>query len=132
MVSIEVKIMARILTQTKATAVNPLKSSQPMGAAMAFLGIDGALPILHGSQGCTSFALVLLVRHFKHTVPLQTTAMDQMATVVGGAEFLEKALVKLKARTWPRLIWICTTAVAETRDEDIAGDIINAKGARPR
>ncbi|NNH67673.1 nitrogenase iron-molybdenum cofactor biosynthesis protein NifN [Rhizobium laguerreae] len=124
--------MARILTQTKATAVNPLKSSQPMGAAMAFLGIDGALPILHGSQGCTSFALVLLVRHFKHMVPLQTTAMDQMATVVGGAEFLEKVLVKLKARTWPRLIGICTTAVAETRDEDIAGDIINAKGARPR
>ncbi|MGO7078644.1 nitrogenase iron-molybdenum cofactor biosynthesis protein NifN [Rhizobium leguminosarum] len=124
--------MARILTQTKATAVNPLKSSQPMGAAMAFLGIDGALPILHGSQGCTSFALVLLVRHFKHMVPLQTTAMDQMATVVGGAGFLEKALVQLKARTWPRLIGICTTAVAETRDEDIAGDIFNAKGARPR
>ncbi|MBY5579230.1 nitrogenase iron-molybdenum cofactor biosynthesis protein NifN [Rhizobium leguminosarum] len=124
--------MARILTQTKATAVNPLKSSQPMGAAMAFLGIDGALPILHGSQGCTSFALVLLVRHFKHMVPLQTTAMGQMAAVVGGAEFLEKALVQLKARTWPRLIGICTTAVAETRDEDIAGDIINAKGARLR
>ncbi|MGZ2426350.1 nitrogenase molybdenum-iron protein NifN [Rhizobium laguerreae] len=132
MASIEVTTMARILTQTKATAVNPLKSSQPMGAAMAFLGIDGALPILHGSQGCTSFALVLLVRHFKHMVPLQTTAMDQMATVVGGAGFLEKALVQLKARTWPRLIGICTTAVAETRDEDIAGDIFNAKGARPR
>ncbi|RWX04759.1 nitrogenase iron-molybdenum cofactor biosynthesis protein NifN [Rhizobium leguminosarum] len=124
--------MARILTQLRTTAINPLKSSQPIGAAMAFLGIDGALPILHGSQGCTSFALVLLVRHFKHMVPLQTTAMDQIATVVGGAEFLEKALVKLKARTWPRLIGICTTAVAETCDEDIAGDIINAKGARPR
>lgn len=129
MVSIEVKIMARILTQTKTAAINPLKSSQPLGAALAFLGVDGALPILHGSQGCSSFALVLLVRHFKHMVPLQTTAMDQIATVVGGAEFLEKALVKLKARTWPRLIGICTTAVAETRDEDIAPDIFNATGA---
>ncbi|UIL30509.1 nitrogenase iron-molybdenum cofactor biosynthesis protein NifN [Rhizobium leguminosarum] len=125
--------MARILTQMKTAGINPLKSSQPLGAALAFLGIDGALPILHGSQGCTSFALVLLVRHFKHMVPLQTTAMDQIATVVGGADFLEKALVKLKARTWPRLIGICTTAVAETRDEDIAGDIFfNAKGASPR
>ncbi|AHF88062.1 nitrogenase molybdenum-cofactor biosynthesis protein NifN (plasmid) [Rhizobium leguminosarum bv. trifolii WSM1689] len=124
--------MARILTQTKTAAINPLKSSQPLGAALAFVGVDGALPILHGSQGCSSFALVLLVRHFKHMVPLQTAAMDQIATVVGGADFLEKALVKLKARTWPRLIGICTTAVAETRDEDIAGDIFNAKGARPR
>ncbi|MGO8335943.1 nitrogenase iron-molybdenum cofactor biosynthesis protein NifN [Rhizobium ruizarguesonis] len=124
--------MARILTQTKTAAINPLKSSQPLGAALAFLGVDGALPILHGSQGCTSFALVLLVRHFKHMVPLQTTAMDQIATVVGGADFVEKALVKLKARTWPRLIGICTTAVAETRDEDVAGDIFIAKGTRPR
>lgn len=124
--------MARILTQIRTAAINPLKSSQPLGAALAFLGIDGALPILHGSQGCTSFALVLLVRHFKHMVPLQTTAMDQIATVVGGADFLEKTLVKLKARTWPRLIGICTTAVAETRDEDIAGDIFKANGMRPR
>ncbi|MGO7093583.1 nitrogenase iron-molybdenum cofactor biosynthesis protein NifN [Rhizobium leguminosarum] len=124
--------MAVILTPTKTAAINPLKSSQPLGAALAFLGVDGALPILHGSQGCSSFALVLLVRHFKHMVPLQTTAMDQIATVVGGADFLEKALVKLKARTWPRLIGICTTAAAETRDEDIAGDIFDAKGARPR
>ncbi|EJC75091.1 nitrogenase molybdenum-iron cofactor biosynthesis protein NifN [Rhizobium leguminosarum bv. trifolii WSM2012] len=123
--------MARILTQIKAVAINPLKSSQPLGAALAFLGIDGALPILHGNQGCASFALVLLVRHFKHMVPLQTTAMDQIATVVGGADVLEKAVVKLKARTWPRLIGICTTAVAETRDEDIAGDIFSAKGAHP-
>lgn len=124
--------MARVLTQIRTAAINPLKSSQPLGAALAFLGIDGALPILHGSQGCTSFALVLLVRHFKHMVPLQTTAMDQIATVVGGADFLEKALVKLKARTWPRLIGICTTAVAETRDEDIAGDIFKANRTRPR
>jgi nitrogenase molybdenum-iron protein NifN len=131
-ISIEVKIMARIVTQTKTAAVNPLKSSQPLGAALAFLGIDGALPILHGSQGCANFALVLLVRHFKQMVPLQTTAMDEIGTVVGGPDLLERAVIKLGARSRPRLIGICTTAVAETRDEDISGDIFNFKGARER
>ncbi|TIW41585.1 MAG: nitrogenase iron-molybdenum cofactor biosynthesis protein NifN, partial [Mesorhizobium sp.] len=65
--------MARILLQSKSAAVNPLKSSQPLGAAFAFLGVDGAMPLFHGSQGCTSFALVLFVRHFKEAIPLQTT-----------------------------------------------------------
>ncbi|MBP2444277.1 nitrogenase iron-molybdenum cofactor biosynthesis protein NifN [Rhizobium leguminosarum] len=124
--------MARVLTKTKSAAINPLKSSQPLGAVLAFLGINGALPILHGSQGCSSFALVLLARHFRQMVPLQTTAMDAIATVVGGADFLEEAMVKLGARARPQLIGICTTALAETRDEDIAGDIANIKSARAR
>ncbi len=48
------------------------------------------MPLFHGSQGCTSFALVLLVRHFKETIPLQTTAMDEVATVLGGVIILRR------------------------------------------
>ncbi|HQA11315.1 nitrogenase component 1, partial [Zoogloea sp.] len=39
--------------------------SQPLGACYAFLGLHNTMPLMHGSQGCTSFGLVLLVRHFK-------------------------------------------------------------------
>ncbi|MBY3259939.1 nitrogenase iron-molybdenum cofactor biosynthesis protein NifN [Rhizobium laguerreae] len=119
--------MARVVSQTKSAAVNPLKSSQPLGAAFAFLGLDGAIPLLHGSQGCTSFALALLVRHFKEAIPLQTTAMNEAAIIVGGADRLEEAILSLKARTRPRLIGICTTASVEARDEDVAGDVENIK-----
>ncbi|SEI20933.1 nitrogenase molybdenum-iron protein NifN [Rhizobium tibeticum] len=122
--------MARNLPQTKSAAINPLKSSQPLGAAFAFLGINGAMPVFHGSQGCTSFALVLLVRHFKEPIPLQTTAMDEIAIVVGCADHLEEAILNLKARSKPRLIGICTTALVETRDEDIAGDLATIKRKR--
>ncbi|OYX14396.1 MAG: nitrogenase iron-molybdenum cofactor biosynthesis protein NifN [Rhizobiales bacterium 32-66-8] len=107
----------------KSAAINPLKSSQPLGAALAFLGVDGAMPLFHGSQGCTSFALVLLVRHFKENVPLQTTAMDEVATVLGGADHLEEAILNLKSRTKPSLIGVCTTALVETRGEDFASDL---------
>ncbi|TBZ68892.1 nitrogenase iron-molybdenum cofactor biosynthesis protein NifN [Rhizobium leguminosarum] len=122
--------MARVVSQTKSAAVNPLKSSQPLGAAFAFLGVDGAIPLLHGSQGCTSFALALLVRHFNEAIPLQTTAMNEAAIIVGGADRLEEAILSLKTRTRPRLIGICTTASVEARDEDVAGDVENIKRKR--
>ncbi|MGZ2452543.1 nitrogenase molybdenum-iron protein NifN [Rhizobium ruizarguesonis] len=122
--------MARVVSQTKSAAVNPLKSSQPLGAAFAFLGVDGAIPLLHGSQGCTSFALALLVRHFNEAIPLQTTAMNEAAIIVGSADRLEEAILSLKARTRPRLIGICTTASVEARDEDVAGDVENIKRKR--
>ncbi|SDA99711.1 nitrogenase iron-molybdenum cofactor biosynthesis protein NifN [Mesorhizobium qingshengii] len=119
--------MTRILSQTKSASVNPLKSSQPLGAALAFLGIDGAVPLFHGIQGCTSFALVLFVRHFKEAIPLQTTAMDEVTTILGGSDNLEQAILNLKTRTNPKLIGVCTTALVETRGEDCAGDIADIR-----
>ncbi|MEO1561782.1 MAG: nitrogenase component 1, partial [Cyanobacteria bacterium J06632_19] len=66
--------MAIIATQNKPVIVNPLKQSQPLGATLAFLGLKGMIPLLHGSQGCTAFAKVILVRHFREAIPLSTTA----------------------------------------------------------
>src|SRR3970040_1428059 len=66
--------MAEILKRNKALAVNPLKASQPVGASLAFLGINKAIPMLHGSQGCTAFGKVFFVRHFRAPIPLHTTA----------------------------------------------------------
>lgn len=122
--------MAKVEITTKAVSVNPLKSSQPLGAAFAFLGIEGSVPLFHGSQGCTSFALVLFVRHFKETIPLQTTAMDEVATILGGADNLEEAILNLKQRTKARFIGICTTALVETRGEDFAGEVAAIKQRR--
>jgi len=122
--------MVQVFPQTKSAAVNPLKSSQPLGAALAFLGVERAVPLFHGSQGCTSLALVLLVRHFKEAIPLQTTALDAVATILGGAGNLEEAILNLKRRAKPKLIGICTTALVETRGEDFAGDLANIKRDR--
>ncbi|MGZ8390044.1 MAG: nitrogenase iron-molybdenum cofactor biosynthesis protein NifN [Rhodoplanes sp.] len=122
--------MTKVTAIQKAASINPLKSSQPLGAAFAFLGVEGAMPLFHGSQGCTSFALVLFVRHFKETIPLQTTALDEVATILGGADHLEEALLNLKARANPKLIGVCTTALVETRGEDFAGDLATIKQRR--
>jgi nitrogenase molybdenum-iron protein NifN len=115
--------MATVTVGKKACAVNPLKMSQPIGGAFAFMGLRGAMPLLHGSQGCTSFGLTLFVRHFKEAVPLQTTAMSEVATVLGGYENVEQAILNIYNRTKPEFIGICSTGVTETKGDDVEGYI---------
>lgn len=115
--------MARITHPNRALSTNPLKSSAPLGAALAYFGIDGAVPLFHGSQGCTAFAMVHLVRHFKESVPLQTTAMNEVSTILGGAEQVEEAIENLRKKARPRFIGIASTALTETRGEDVPGEL---------
>jgi nitrogenase molybdenum-iron protein NifN len=115
--------MAKVVVAKKSCVVNPLKMSQPIGAALAFMGLRGAMPLLHGSQGCTSFGLVLFVRHFKEAIPLQTTAMSEVATVLGGYENVEQAVLNIIKRTKPEIIGIASTGVTETKGDDVLGYI---------
>jgi len=115
--------MAKVVHSKKACAVNPLKMSQPIGGALAFMGVDAAMPLLHGSQGCTSFGLVLFVRHFRETIPLQTTAMSEVNTVLGGFDNVEQAILTIAGKTNPALIGICSTGVTETKGDDVEGYI---------
>lgn len=112
--------MAHIKTPYKAVAVNPLKMSQPLGASYAFLGMNRCMPVMHGSQGCTSFGLVLLVRHFREAIPLQTTAMNEATTVMGGYDNIEKAVLNIRQRAKPDLIAICSTGLTETKGDDVS------------
>jgi nitrogenase molybdenum-iron protein NifN len=113
--------MAKVHLSKKACTVNPLKMSQPLGGALAFLGIKSCMPLLHGSQGCTSFGLVLFVRHFREAIPMQTTAMSEVSTVLGGYENVEQAVVTIASRANPAIIGICSTGVTETKGDDLDG-----------
>jgi len=123
--------MAIVTTSKKACTVNPLKMSQPIGGALAFMGLRGAMPLLHGSQGCTSFGLVLFVRHFKEAIPLQTTAMSEVATVLGGFDNVEQAILNIHKRTKPEIIGICSTGVTETKGDDVEGYIRQVRQKHP-
>jgi nitrogenase molybdenum-iron protein NifN len=113
--------MAKVIHTQKSCTVNPLKMSQPIGSALAFMGIKNCMPLFHGSQGCTSFGLVLFVRHFKEAIPLQTTAMSEVATVLGGLENVEQAIVTIANRQKPSIIGISSTGVTETKGDDVDG-----------
>jgi len=123
--------MARIVTSRKSCAVNPLKMSAPLGGAMAFMGLDGCLPLLHGSQGCTAFGLVLLVRHYREGIPFQTTAMNEVTTIMGGLDNLEQAILNVASRAKPSIVGICSTGLVETRGEDIPNDLKLIRARHP-
>ncbi|MBD2212272.1 nitrogenase iron-molybdenum cofactor biosynthesis protein NifN [Nostoc linckia FACHB-104] len=111
--------MAIVTTPNKPVTVNPLKQSQALGASLAFLGLKGMIPLFHGSQGCTAFAKVVLVRHFREAIPLATTAMTEVTTILGGEENVEQAILTLVEKSQPEIIGMCSTGLTETRGDDI-------------
>lgn len=113
--------MTLITNRQKPAAVSPLKLSSPLGAALAFIGLKKAVPLFHGSQGCTAFAKRLLFRHFYEAVPLSTTAMTELSSILGGEENIQQALLNLINKQKPEIIGLCTTGLTETRGEDVAG-----------
>lgn len=123
--------MAKVITSHKSCAVNPLKMSQPIGSALAFMGINNSMPLFHGSQGCTSFGLVLFVRHFKEAIPLQTTAMSEVATVLGGYENVEQAVMTIASKQKPSIIGISSTGVTETKGDDVDTYIKDIRAKHP-
>ena len=115
--------MAKIVKRKKALSVSPLKSSQPVGASLAFLGINRAIPMMHGSQGCTAFGKVFFVRHFREPIPLQSTAMDQVSSVMGADDNVVEGLKVICEKSKPALIGVPTTGLSETQGTDVKGAV---------
>ena len=124
--------MAKIIHSKKALSVNPLKVSQTLGASLVFLGLNRSLPLMHGSQGCTAFGKVFFVRHFREPIPLQTTAMDQVSTIMGADENVIEALRTLCEKNAPDIIGLLTTGLSETQGTDIHRAVREFRAAHPQ
>lgn len=123
--------MTEILKRNKALSVSPLKASQPIGGSLATLGFNRAMPMLHGSQGCTAFAKVFFVRHFREPIPLQSTAMDQSSSVLGADENVVVGIKTIAEKSRPALITILTTGLAETQGADVHRNVREFRAAHP-
>jgi nitrogenase molybdenum-iron protein NifN len=111
--------MAQIIPNKKPLAEQPLKVGQPLGAALAFLGTEKAMPLMHAAQGCSAFAKVFLIQHFHEPIPMQSTAMDPISTVMGSDENLTQAFTNLCQTHHPKLIGLLTSGLTEAQGADI-------------
>lgn len=104
----------------KPVAINPHKLSAPMGATLAFLGIKGCMPLMHGAQGCASFTKVFFTRHFHDPIAIQTTAVNDLTAVFDGGEYgITTAIENITAKVTPSLIGLYSTGLTETKGDDL-------------
>ena len=108
----------------KPLQVNPIKHSQPMGAALAFMGIRNCLPLMHASQGCASYTKVFYTRHFNEPIPMYNTSVSDITAVLDGGDYsilLSIDNITKKNKFTPEIIGLHTTGLTETKGDDVRG-----------
>ncbi|TDX52703.1 nitrogenase component 1 [Orenia marismortui] len=99
--------------------VNPCKMCMPMGAAIAFKGIEKAILMMHGSQGCSTYMRRHMATHYNEPVDIASSSLTERGTVYGGEDNLKKGLKNTIELYNPKVIGVVTTCLAETIGEDI-------------
>ncbi len=119
----EVKVTKR----ERNVIINPLVTCQPLGAMFAVAGISRGLPLVHGSQGCSTFVRYGFSRHFREPSEIAVTSLHEDAAVFGGRRNLISGLGNLASRFTPDLIGVVTTCSSEIIGDDVDGFIKTAR-----
>ena len=113
----------------KFAVVNPSKMCQPMGAIQALLGVKDSMPLIHGSQGCSTYIRFQLTRHFREPIEVASTSMSEKTVIYGGEFNLMKALKNITEKQSPSKIAVTSSCLTETIGDDMAGIIEKFKDA---
>jgi nitrogenase molybdenum-cofactor synthesis protein NifE len=122
---------SRVPVPAKAATVNPQKNSPALGATLAFLGVDRMLGLLHGAQGCSTFIRLQLSRHFKESIPLNSTAMTEDAAVFGGWQNLQKGVRRVVEKFRPGVVGVMTSGLTETMGDDVRSALVQLRQECP-
>jgi nitrogenase molybdenum-iron protein beta chain len=89
----------------------------------ALFGVHAAVPLVHGSQGCSAYPMRMFNRHFGEPVQVAVSSLGEDASVFGGKKNLVESIKNVIARRHPALIGVITTCLSETIGDDIDGII---------
>jgi len=106
---------------------NACKMCTPLGATLVFQGIEGCVPLLHGSQGCSTYMRRYLISHFKEPVDIASSNFTEETAVFGGGANLKLAIENVARQYTPSMIGIATTCLSETIGDDVQL-ILNSMG----
>jgi nitrogenase molybdenum-iron protein NifN len=98
---------------------NACKLCSPLGASLVFKGIRGSVPLLHGSQGCSTYIRRYLISHFKEPVDIACSNFAEQTAIFGGGANLKIALENILRQYTPELIGVATTCLSETIGDDV-------------
>ncbi|MDR3262103.1 MAG: nitrogenase [Tannerella sp.] len=98
---------------------NACKQCAPLGACIAFKGIEGVLPMLHGSQGCATYIRRYLISHFREPVDIASSNFNEETTIFGGNRNFNTGIDNIISQYHPKVIAIASTCLSETIGEDV-------------
>lgn len=124
--------MATVTQSLKSLSVNPLKVSSRAGAALAFLGLARCMPLDHGVRGCTAFTKLFFMRHFREPIALQTTAVDEVSTIIGSNDRIIEALNTVIERNHPDLVGLIASTLSEFQGTDVKLTLSDFRARYPK
>ncbi|MDR3162412.1 MAG: hypothetical protein LBT81_00935 [Helicobacteraceae bacterium] len=98
---------------------NACKLCSPLGACIAMRGIEGCIPLLHGSQGCSTYIRRYGISHFREPIDIASSNFTEQTAIFGGKENLFTALDNISRSYKPAAIGIASTCLSETIGENL-------------
>jgi nitrogenase molybdenum-iron protein NifN len=99
---------------------NACKLCTPIGACLAYRGVEGCIPFLHGSQGCATYMRRYLISHFREPIDIASSNFHEDSAVFGGSKNFSQGALNITRQYQPQLIGAATTCLTETIGEDMA------------
>jgi nitrogenase molybdenum-iron protein NifN len=101
------------------STTNACKLCKPLGACLAFRGIEGAVPFLHGSQGCATYMRRYIISHFREPMDIASSSLGEKHAIYGGGPNLKQGIRTVMNKYGARLVGIATTCLTETIGDDV-------------
>lgn len=98
---------------------NQCHMCMPLGGVVAFKGVEHAMILVHGSQGCSTYMRLTNVEHYHEPVDVASSSLNEKQTIYGGEKNLKKALDNVIRVYKPEVIGVVTTCLTETMGEDL-------------
>jgi len=98
---------------------NACKLCAPLGAGIAYRGIEGCIPLIHGSQGCSTYIRRYIISHFREPIDIASSNFSETSAIFGGGDNLRKALDNVIRQYNPTAVGIATTCLSETIGDDV-------------
>ena len=106
-------------TENYSATQNACNLCSPLGAALVFKGIANSVPLLHGSQGCSTYIRRYMISHFKEPLDVACSNFGEDTAIFGGGANLKLAIDNIRRQYNPDLIGVATTCLSETIGDDV-------------
>ena len=119
--------MKTIIKEEYTPTKNACKLCSPLGASFVFKGVANCVPLLHGSQGCSTYIRRYMISHFNEPIDIASSNFTEETAIFGGGANLKLAIDNIIKQYKPELVGIASTCLSETIGDDVELIIKNHK-----